>query len=508
MRKFRSRLSLAVFLAIITFLLVSPASLFARAGGGEGYHGGGGGGGGGHGGGHGGGGDNGWILYLLFELFIHHPLVGLALIVIIGILYLVYGRNSPPNATSRNLSGLGAPQTGADRQEIQRLRANDPNFDEQAFYHRVDLAFGKIQVAWCSQNLAGVRPFISDGVHERFTLQFAEQRAQGWRDQMDNIAVHGISFTELRSDGLFDELSVRIDASAADYHVSLTDGRPLRGTAAPERFVEIWSFLRHRGAVTQPGKAGLIEGNCPNCGAPVELNQSANCSHCKALLRSGQYDWVLSEITQEVEWHGARHGDLPGVAVLRSRDPDFNAVELEDRASVMFWRKATADRLGKIDPLRKAASEAFCQAYAPMLRPGQEGQRQFYIDCAVGSVALLGVSSDGQGDRAVVEVRWSGKRVAGAPNQAPRVLEENHLAYSLFVLWRQPGAKTDIGKGISSAHCPTCGAPESDSASNACEFCGSVLNDGAHGWVLVDIANRNDSRGARILDRLTHSQAT
>jgi hypothetical protein len=123
----------------------------------------------------------------------------------------------------------------------------------------------------------------------------------------------------------------------------------------------------------------------------------------------------------------------------------------------------------------------------------------------VGSVALLGVTSDGQGDRAVVEVRWSGKRVMGAPNQLPRVLEESHLAYSLFVLWRSPGAKTDIGKGISSAHCPTCGAPESSSASNACEYCNSVLNDGAHGWILVDIANRNDGKGLRILEALNGS---
>jgi hypothetical protein len=82
------------------------------------------------------------------------------------------------------------------------------------------------------------------------------------------------------------------------------------------------------------------------------------------------------------------------------------------------------------------------------------------------------------------------------------VVEKDHLAYSLFVLWRKPGVKTDGGKGISSAHCPSCGAPESDSASAACDFCGAVLNDGSHGWVLVDIANKSDSRGARILQSL------
>ena len=104
---------------------------------------------------------------------------------------------------------------------------------------------------------------------------------------------------------------------------------------------------------------------------------------------------------------------------------------------------------------------------------------QVFSDCGVGSTQLIGVIPDteGRGDRAVVEVRWSGKRVQLAPNNTFRVLAENYLEYSLFVLWRHPGAKTDTGKGISSAHCPGCGAPQSNSASPSCDFCGVVLND-------------------------------
>ena len=505
MRKFRVQprwvTALLIFLVIAIVAILFPQSLFARAGGGEGYSGGGGGGGGGGGHGGGGGGGNGWILYLLFDLFVHHPLIGIIVIAVIAFLYYK-NRNYQPGGQAPPGFPVQALDDSARNQSIARLAQHDPNFNEQGFYQRVAMAFNKIQVAWCSQNLNVVRPFISDGVHERFTLQFSEQKAEGWHDQMDNIQIHNISITELRSDGLFDELSVRIQASALDYRISLTNGNRLGGATAPEQFAEVWSFLRHRGAVTQPGKTGLIEGNCPNCGAPVELNQSANCAHCKTMLRSGQYDWVLSEITQEMEWQGARHGDLPGVAALRTTDPEFNAVELEDHASVMFYRKATADRIGKIDPLRKAASEPFCQAYAPALRPTPNGQRQFFADCAVGSVQLMGVIPNPRGDRAIVEVRWSGRRVMLSTNHPPSVVEENHLEYTLLVLWRQVGVKTDSGKGISSAHCPGCGAPESNNASNACEFCGAVLNDGAHGWILIDLASRNEPRGSQLLAEL------
>src|SRR5207302_4081403 len=138
--------------------------------------------------------------------------------------------------------------------------------------------------------------FISDGMHERFLLQFDEQRALGYRDHMEGICVNSINIAAVNSKGLFDEVSVRIEAAAKDWRESLADGRRISGSTAVEPFVEIWTFLRRREAVTSPAKSGLIEGNCPNCGAAVEMNQAANCTHCKALLRSGQYDWVLAEI--------------------------------------------------------------------------------------------------------------------------------------------------------------------------------------------------------------------
>lgn len=500
-------------IAFALSLAVDPQSALARAGGGEGYsggggHGGGGGGGDGGGGGHGGGGV---IIWLLFQLIFRYPIIGIPLLILIVVLYFRAQGNAaagPPGpiAPSPGLMPMPAPTLDPSAREsaIAHLRANDPNFQELAFFKRVEVAFLKIQAAWCGQNLTAVRPFISDGVHERFTLQFAEQKAEGWRDQMDQLMIHSIAMTELHTDGQFDELSVRVEASAADYHVALADGRPLARPGPPERFAEVWSFLRRRGAITL-NKAGLIEGNCPNCGAAIEMNQSANCANCKALLRSGEYDWVLSEITQEVEWSGERHGELPGVRALRLRDPDFNAVELEDRASVVFWRKETADRLGKIDPIRKVASEAFCAAYAPMLKPGPSGQRQMYVGSAVGSVNLLGVITDdtgGAGERAIVEIRWSGARAMASPGQPPRIVDENRVSHTLYVLWRKSNSVTDVGKGISSAHCPNCGAPASNSASSACDFCGTVLNDGSRGWVLIDILNKADSRATQLLAQL------
>jgi hypothetical protein len=53
---------------------------------------------------------------------------------------------------------------------------------------------------------------------------------------------------------------------------------------------------------------------------------------------------------------------------------------------------------------------------------------------------------------------------------------------------RKATVKTDAGNAISSAHCPNCGAPNTGlGTSGACDFCGAILNDGSHGWVLEQI---------------------
>ena len=35
---------------------------------------------------------------------------------------------------------------------------------------------------------------------------------------------------------------------------------------------------------------------CPNCGAPVAINKSAQCEYCGQVLEISTYDWVLSAV--------------------------------------------------------------------------------------------------------------------------------------------------------------------------------------------------------------------
>jgi uncharacterized tellurite resistance protein B-like protein/predicted nucleic acid-binding Zn ribbon protein len=353
----------------------------------------------------------------------------------------------------------------------------------------------------------GVWPFISDGVHERFSIQIDEQKALGYQDHLDQISVDGITLVEFSQGDVFDIATVRIDARAADYRVSLKDQKRIAGSSLVEPFVEMWSWLRRHGMTRDPSKPGLIEGNCPNCGAAIEMNQSAQCQHCKAYLRSGEFDWVLTEITQQSEWRRGRHGLAPGTAEFRGRDPGFNRAEVEDRATVMFWRKAMADRVGKIDPVRKMATNEFCTSYAGVLSPQPDGSRAYIGDCAVGGSHLLGLIPGETEDSAVLELAWEGERMIAAGGTGIQKTGQRIQTHSLYILKRKAGVTSDPGKGVSSAHCPNCGAPITSDTSSGCSFCGTVLNDGTQGWVLATITSAASDLGRQWTARISSSTA-
>ena len=437
---------------------------------------------------------------------IEHPVIGIPVLIIAGIFYYqTHTSVAGYVRDQRTQSGLAAVDENAEAAALQELRQSDPAFDPQKFYSRVNTAFLKIQDAWCVQNLQGIRPFISDGVHERFGLQFKEQKLDSVHDRMRDIRVLGIRMAQLIHDQVFDSATVSITASAVDQTLSTVDDRVISGSDVAEEFTEYWTFLRRRGVATTNGD-GLIEGHCPNCGAILAINQGTQCPSCHALLRSGQYDWVLAEITQASEWVPETSVVVPGLTELQSHDPHFTPAGLEDRVSVIFWRKALADRLGMVDPLRKVAAASFLQMYGPLLASQPNGDRAFWGHCAVGYVRTIGVLCKAPMDRVLVEVCWSSQRYQTDASGKAHKTPQSNLARHLMVLERQSGVKTDPDQGVSSAHCPKCGAPIMDDTADACSFCGTVLNDGAHAWILLDMLPVHGQAAQELMGQLPSSQ--
>jgi predicted lipid-binding transport protein (Tim44 family) len=227
--------------------------------------------------------------------------------------WIVGGVEQAPFLGYPNDSALAvaAPSVG---QGIAALQAADPGFSPDAFRVRVRTAFVALQDAWCKQNLDAGRAFLSPGAYFTWRAQLETLALEGRRNVMEQISVQHIEPVLIVHGRVFDDITVRISASSADFEID-KDNRIVFGDRMVRPFVEDWTFQRSVGVATSQ-KPGTLENTCPNCGAPIALTQIGECRYCKAAVTSGKFDWVVSRIAQDdVFGADAASSENPGAQI-------------------------------------------------------------------------------------------------------------------------------------------------------------------------------------------------
>ncbi len=480
---------------VLALLLLLPSAAAARAGGGQSY--------GGDGGGGGGGGDGlGYLFFWLIQLAFRQPLIGIPLLAAGVIVVSRMGKAARTGNQYRTIERAGR-AAGARRQEdvagrLEALSKRDTAFDQAVFLRKVHKGFLEVQAAWSSQDFGAVSRFLSDGVRERFSMQAEMLREEGIRNVLEDVSIQSSSIVAVESDSLFDAIHIEISARGRDSDLDFSTGRVIRG-GETSSFTEYWSFLRRPGAVTL-ATGGLIEGFCPNCGAPLSIGDKGTCENCDSVVSSGEYDWVLAEITQSSEWGTAADPSIiPGYSAMVARDPAFNLQHIEDRASVVFWRFIRAHFEGSPDPLRKVSLPSFIPSFEESLRfSSEDGWWLFFKDAAVGAVEVQSIEtagSDPEGqDHIEVLVRWSARNARRNSSGRIRNAGDRTIRPVVYHLVRNSSVVTSKERVFLSSHCQACGAPYTGGESGNCDYCGRVLNDGGQDWVLASTGRYEASR--------------
>src|SRR5215472_7252373 len=162
------------------------------------------------------------------------------------------------------------------------IRAEDPSFDPEAFH--------------------GSRAFMSPGLYLGWSSQVQQLIELHKKNVLERLRVDGVDFVKVVHGQAFDDVTVRVAATCADFEVDERNGRVIFGSKTPSQFVEYWTFQRSVG--TQTTGRSILDKVCPNCGAPLEINQVGECRYCNAAVTSGRFDWVLSRIEQEDDYAG------------------------------------------------------------------------------------------------------------------------------------------------------------------------------------------------------------
>jgi uncharacterized tellurite resistance protein B-like protein len=436
------------------------------------------------------------IIEVLWDLTLEYPHVMVPIWLGLLLILAVWQYRSSDSTTSRAVarqSTVPEPTPEERHVELTEVKVADPDFSEARFLAQARATFVAVQEAWVARTLPQVRAMVSDGVLQRFQAQQALMAIEGVRNVLADLTVLDARVHDLTRTASAEIIDVRFEASArdADVPVDMADAEALRraGAMGAERFTEVWTFIRMPGVKTKEGAA--VRGTCPSCGAVYQRTGAGQCEFCKAVLNSGQHDWVLAEITQPEEYRP--HTEVKGAALLATRDPDFNPFVLEDRASLVFWKLL----------LERAAvdGKGLAQVVTPTLRASEEvglaalraaHQRRSYAQAAVGGVDLLSVelAADGEGDdRACARIRWSARTVTLAEGKRATGLEQTAHFTDVLTLVRSSKARTLSARGLATSRCNVCGGVATDADLTACAFCGTELGPSRADWVGLSLEN-------------------
>jgi predicted lipid-binding transport protein (Tim44 family) len=474
-------------------LLSAPVQAFARAGGA---------GGGSHSNNGGGGGDGGFIIDLIFILLRSGPIGWVVLFVIAFIAYKVI------QAQGNGSGGVTIPESHYSHSEMPLARAGISNsmafvemFPEekpQEFLDKVSKAFLTIQQSWSEQNLSHMRRFITDGVYRRFNAQFTMMKLLGQSNPISDVLIHGAEIAKVRHDGGYDCVDVMIRATASDQFVCEKFPQ-LNSPGGNEEFTEFWTFVRR--ADCRPGKDIFHNENCPQCAAPLtaKLMETARCPYCGSYLNSGEWDWVLAEITQSDDYGislslGADAPAREEWSGVRALDPGFCGSLLEDKATNAFMEILIGTATGQKELVKRFTTDA---AYADLAQ-FWPASRTAFDRLYTRVVELLSVSASGTNATAYVGIRYAFHLIDLGTMALTSDSGEQCSEVKILELTRDYSGGAPKGS-VYAGSCPHCGAPQKDALTPVCDHCGGPLNDAKLDWIVSAVMDPAECRAK--LDR-------
>ena len=199
--------------------------------------------------------------------------------------------------------GNANPPAGASRTDANqllgfgKLQQRDPAFHPNQVEEMVSNVYVRLQHAWTAKDIEPVRPYFSNRLFSQFSNQLKQLVDSGRTNYVDNIAV-----LECRARGWYEDaggehIIMKVRTRITDYTVEEATGRIVSGYRDRESYMEYeYTLTRSSGSKTGVQTEKLQADACPNCGAPINLEQNAKCEFCGTVTEAKDYDWVISEI--------------------------------------------------------------------------------------------------------------------------------------------------------------------------------------------------------------------
>jgi predicted lipid-binding transport protein (Tim44 family) len=488
---------IAIF-GIFAIAMLAVIDAWARPGGGSSYSGGGGGGSSGGGGGGGGsGGDAEAVLYILYYV-VMYPHISLPIIGVVLIYYWLDTRNKPKQSiiASGNLrENINTQNQITD--SVREFRKRDPRFSRVLFLDFASHLYHRYHHWRSKPEFANLAPYID----ETYFKKSLESYKGGV--EVTEVVIGSAEIVRIKSEIKHDTIFVKLESNFTETH----NNQSYRLWQ-----VDQWVFRRRKGSPSL-GPERMLDLGCPNCGSSLEVKPSGECIHCGVVVKSGEQQWQLYNIThvQRESRKGEQFGTYAqeqGTNLVTVFDPHLDAEisEFCKRHHTQNWDEYFANFTTRIvKPYLATIYESYEKRNWELARPllsdnlfrshhywvmayKENGLINYLKDLQVNWVQLARLESDEFYEAMTIrfgakvvdylENEHNKKRIGGS--NKPRVFTE----YWTFV--RRTGVEKKETE-VKTDHCQNCGAPVSIGMTGVCNHCKAKVTTGDFGWVLAVI---------------------
>lgn len=348
---------------------------------------------------------------------------------------------------------------------------------------KCETAFTKIQVAWGSMDIKPIRKFISDGMYQKFKSQFMMMKELGQHNEVDAVEIINCKIADASTDGVYDTVTFQLYATMHDTFVS--PKYPELNDACEDAFIEYWTFIRKHDIQS---KGDLYDtDNCPNCGGDVSaiVGDMAKCAYCGAATNSGEYDWVLCEISQSGYFEVGESTDryreayIADAENIRKYEPNYSVQLLEDKVSNAFYQIMTAQALDKPELVARFTDTLYNFTAHNVL------YNRLYIN-AVNQNGYVDITDEYM--EIEFEVKYGFQRVRKNSDGSLEIMD-NEIQEQTNIYTMKHALVTSETKGnLYAGECPSCGAPVDDTGERNCSYCGELYNSGKNEWIISKIS--------------------
>ena len=224
-------------------------------------------------------------------------IIVVAIIVIIVIINMIRNKNSG-GSMSNGPQPEGAKETPASMlRPITELQAKDSQFSQAAVEQTIANVYVQMQQNWTRKDFEPMRPYFSNELFSQFSNQLAQMKNMGQTNYVNNIAVLEVSTRGWYESKGNEYLVMKVRTRITDFTVDDRTGNVISGFKDAESFMTYeYTLSRTAGTKTGVMNKQTVAGQCPHCGAPINLAQSAKCEYCGTVIESKQHTWVITEI--------------------------------------------------------------------------------------------------------------------------------------------------------------------------------------------------------------------